>query len=497
MQRVVAFFVLVGAVALVSWRSGLTPQQVLSVTVFSGFIVGTLLYWPFRLAFAFGGVAILLAAGLVDIEHLIEFASLDVILFLVGMMTVIGFLEERHFFEAVVEKALPYVGGSARLLMVAIMLMAFVSAALVDEVTSILFMTAIVLRIAHRFRLNPVPYVIMTVFATNIGSSATVVGNPIGVLIALRAGLTFPDFLRWATPIALAAWALTVGLSFLFYRSPLKELDQGVRLAGLGEAAAAATDLPGKAAPAARTANPHSSGAAGSMGPAEPHAVASHHDVARKPGLAIPALLFVGTVAGLILHKQIEHWLNLETNTMLVGVALAGGSIVLFIERRRARELIERRVDWWTLAFFMLLFASAGTLRYVGVTDRVAGGLVELTGGALTPLLVLTTWSIGALTSVMDNVLAVASFIPIVGDLAREGVPVAPLWWGMLFGGTILGNLTLIGSTANIVALGILERQEKRHVGFMEWFWPGLVTAVPSLALATFLLWLQLPLLVR
>lgn len=495
MQRVVAFFVLVGAVALVAWQSGLTPQQVLSVTVFSGFIVGTLLYWPFRLAFAFAGVAILLAAGLVDIEHLIEFASLDVILFLVGMMTVIGFLEERHFFEAVVEKALPYVGGSARLLMVAIMLMAFVSAALVDEVTSILFMTAIVLRIAHRFRLNPVPYVIMTVFATNIGSSATVVGNPIGVLIALRAGLTFPDFLRWATPIALAAWALTLGLSFLYYRSPLNELDRGVRLAGLGEAAAAA-DPPGGAAAAARTANPHPSGSAGNPGPAGSHAAASHHGVAGKPGLTAAALLFVGTVAGLILHKQIEHWLHLETNTMLVGVALAGGSVALFIERRRARELIERRVDWWTLAFFMLLFASAGTLRYVGVTDRVAGGLVGLTGGALTPLLVLTTWSIGALTAVMDNVLAVASFIPIVGDLAREGVAVAPLWWGMLFGGTILGNLTLIGSTANIVALGILERQEKRHVGFMEWFWPGLVTAVPSLALATFLLWLQLPLLV-
>ncbi|HEY8486357.1 MAG TPA: SLC13 family permease, partial [Limnochordales bacterium] len=119
-----------------------------------------------------------------------------------------------------------------------------------------------------------------------------------------------------------------------------------------------------------------------------------------------------------------------------------------------------------------------------------------LTGGALAPLVVAVTWSIGALTSVMDNVLAVASFIPIVGDLAKAGVSVQPLWWGMLFGGTILGNLTLIGSTANIVALGILERREQRHVSFMEWFWPGAVTAIPSLALATALLLAQLPLLV-
>lgn len=477
MQRVIAFVALVGAVALVTWLTGFTPAQILSVTVFSAFIVGTLLYWPFRLAFALLGVAILLAARLVDIPHLVEFASLDVILFLIGMMIVIGFLEERHFFEAVVERALPYVGGSAYTLLGAVMLMAFVSAALVDEVTSILFMSAIVLRIARRFQLNPVPYLIMTVFATNIGSSATVVGNPIGVLIALRAGLSFPDFLRWATPIALAALVVTVLLSFLYYRQPIADLQRAVRAAGAGGASVEA---------AVRETAVVGTGAGADPGAHE----------GERPSLLFPSLLFLGTVAGLVLHKQIEHWMHLESNTMLVGVALAAAGIVLFVERKRARELVERRVDWWTLAFFLLLFASAGTLRYVGVTEHIARAMVAATGGSVPKLLVAITWSIGALTAVMDNVLAVASFIPIVGDLAAQGIPVQPLWWGMLFGGTILGNLTLIGSTANIVVLGLLERQERRAVGFMEWFWPGALTAIPSLVLATLLLYLQLPLLV-
>lgn len=474
MQRVIAFVLLVAAVALVTWQTGFTPQQVLSVSVFSAFIVGTLLYWPFRLAFALVGIAILLAGRLVDIPHLVEFASLDVILFLIGMMTVIGFLEERHFFEVAVEKALPYVGGSAYSLMLAVMVMAFVSAALVDEVTSILFMSAIVLRIARRFKLDPVPYIIMTVFATNIGSAATVVGNPIGVLIALRAGLSFPDFLRWATPIALAALVLTIVLSFLYYRRPMAELQRAVRQFGLGGAEAGAEVA--AAGEAAHASDP---------GPSDEH-----------PSLVFPTLLFIGTIAGLVLHKQIEHWLHLESNTMLVGVALFAAGVVLLVERQRARELVERRVDWWTLAFFMLLFASAGTLRYVGVTENIAEALVGATGGSVTKLLVAITWSIGALTALMDNVLAVASFIPIVGDLATQGVAVQPLWWGMLFGGTILGNLTLIGSTANIVVLGLLERRERRSVGFMEWFWPGAVTAIPSLILATLLLYLQLPLLI-
>jgi len=466
MTKALAYIGVVGLISLIAAFSGFTTDQVLAIAVFVGFIAGTLFYWPFRLAFAFAGISILLGAHLLDIPHLIEFASLDVILFLIGMMTVIGYLEERHFFEWVLEKLLPSIGGTARKLMGSLMVLAFLSAALVDEVTSILFMSAIVLRVARHYKLNPVPYIIMTVFATNIGSSATVVGNPIGVLIALRAGLTFPDFLRWATPIAIAALLLTMVLAFIYFRRPLEEMESKMRQARQALKGKGGETLAGAA-------------------------------TTEAGNMLFPSLLFLGTVAGLILHKQIEHALGLGTNTMLVGVALFAAALVLFIERDRARELVEKRVDWWTLAFFMLLFASAGTLRFMGVTDVIARGMINVTGGQTTPLLLVITWSIGALTAFMDNVLAVASFIPIVGDLAKEGVQTAPLWWGMLFGGTILGNLTLIGSTANIVVLGLLERQEKRHVSFMEWFWPGLVTAVPSLALATLLLWLQLPLLTK
>ena len=457
MRKAILYIALVLGVSLLAANTGFTGQQVLAISIFSGFIFGTLLFWEFRLAFALVGISLLLASGMLDVEHLIEFASLDVILFLVGMMIVIGYLEEKHFFADVLDRVLPYINRSARMLMVALMVFSFISAALVDEVTSILFMAAITLRIAKHYRLNPIPFLIMVVFATNIGSSATVVGNPIGVLIALRSGLSFPDFLRWATPISVATLLLTMVLSFWFFRKPLAQLQAAIeeRLAER-EAAAGRTE---------------------------------------SNGLLVPALLFVGTILGLLLHKTIENMLGLEQNILLVGVAMFAAGIVLFIERQKAKQLVETRVDWWTLAFFMLLFASAGTLRYVGVTEHIAQGMVNATGGTSTSLFFLVTWSIGVLSAFMDNVLAVASFIPVVGDLADAGVQVAPLWWGMLMGGTILGNLTFIGSTANIVAIGMLEREEKKGITFMEWFWPGLVTSVPSLALATLLLYVQMPLL--
>ncbi len=453
MTRALGYVAIAGCAALVASVAGFQPRQVLATTIFVGFIAGTLLFWKFRLAFALAGVAALLGAGVLDLPHLIEFAGLDVILFLIGMMVLIGFLEERRFFEVVVETILRAVGRRPHALMGTMMALAALSAALVDEVTSILFITAVTLQVTRRFRLPPIPFIIMGVFATNIGSSATVVGNPIGVMIALRAGLTFPDFLRWATPIAAVGLALAVPLSFLVFRRALRAL--GRRMAAGRREAIVVERVP-------------------------------------RRDLLLGAGLFLGTVAALILHARIEAALGLGKNAMLVGIALLAAGISLFLEGERARDLVERRVDWWTLAFFLLLFASAGTLRYVGVTGQIAAGLVRLTGGAPGPLLLVVTWTSGILSAFLDNVLAVATFIPIVHDLGQAGVPVAPLWWGLLFGGTFLGNLTVIGSTANIVALGILERQERTRITFLQWFWPGLIVAVPTLLVATLLLWLQM-----
>ena len=161
-----------------------TPKQVIATLIFLLILLGTLFYWKFRLAFAFCGIAVLLAGNLLDIPHVLEFAGLDIILFLVGMMTIIGYLEESHFFEYLVAKTVDKIGERPFILVGSLMVLASVFAALVDEVTSILFMMSTVFHITKRYKVNPIPFILMTVFATNIGSSATAVGNPIGVMIA-------------------------------------------------------------------------------------------------------------------------------------------------------------------------------------------------------------------------------------------------------------------------------------------------------------------------
>ncbi len=418
-----------------------------------------LLFWRLRVAFAFIGIFVLLFTGLLDVPHLVEFAGLDIIVFLVGMMVVVGYLEERHFFEYLLNRLM----GAARTAlssMVLLMGMAALSAALVDEVTSILFMTALVLRLTSRLAINFIPMLILVIFATNIGSSATVVGNPVGVMIALRAGLSFAEFLRWATPISIATLLATMLIGYMYYRGYFRLMDQ--RLAEYRLVAARV--------------QPNDGGV----------------DKLDKKAL----FLFLFTISLLISHTAIENALSLEKNTMLVAAPLIGAAVALILQGEHARELLEKRVDWWTLTFFLMFFATVGTLKYVGVTGVFGSIFAWLTGGDIALAIPVLGYISGIMTAFMDNILAVAVLIPIFQELGQAGLPVYPLWWVLLFAGTLMGNLTMIGSTANIVAIGMVERQRLGHITFMEWFKIGALVSLPTLTLALLLIYLQLPLMV-
>ncbi|WP_299291165.1 SLC13 family permease [Nitrosopumilus sp.] len=459
--------IILAAIAITVSFAGLNTAQIASVTVFASLIVGTLLFWRFRLAFALVGIAVMLGLGLLDTDTMIEFAGFDMILFLVGMMIVVGFLEEKKFFEHLLGKIMKGVGKNPIKLVVVLMLMSALFAALVDEVTSILFMTATVLHLTGKLRISAIPLVMMTVFATNIGSSATVVGNPVGVLIAMRADLTFMEFLRWATPVSIAGLAVAVPLSLLYFRKYIHQM--GVALKGQSD---------GKATDESESLLLEE----------------TSDDSKEKQDFRIPWIIFIGTIAALVAHSPMEEALGLEKNVLLPGVAFAAAGIVLFLNHNKARELVERRVDWWTLAFFIFLFASVGTMKMLGVTTVLAQGMYDISGNDESVLYFIFVPITSILSALMDNVLAVATFIPVVHEFGEMGVHNYPFWWGMLFSGTFFGNLTLIGSTANIVAIGMLERRKRGHITLKEWIKPGAVISVPTMILAGILVYLQIPL---
>jgi Na+/H+ antiporter NhaD/arsenite permease-like protein len=521
MRNVIYFFGLLGLtlVALLLGRFidvKFDVRQIASITIFSMFIYGTLLFGEFRLAFAFGGIALLMACGLLTVERFTQSASLDVLIFLIGTFLVIGFLEENQFFEHVISAIVRAIGPRPQLLLMILMIIGSLSSALVGEVTAILFMAGAMLHLTSRYKLNPVPFVIMLVFACNIGSAMSSVGNPIGVLIALKAQLSFVDFLKWSAPVALVVDVVTFVICRWWFADAFREFGEAVsaefsakrRTRKVRQAVAVGGG--GESTEEIYESGDDSNGGEISamndnyFSPGESNML-NGMSVRQTYGLcwAILGGLVLLLVThgwcerqlGVLFHVVREHKAGgpivygLREGTMMVAAALVMGSIVLLLRRERARELVERRVDWWTLAFFMMLFASVGTLEDTRVTEVIAHRLAG-TGASEMATIQIVGWSTGWLSAFLDNVLAVATFMPVVHDIrVSAGVPYSSaIYWFMLFGGTFMGNMTIIGSTANIVAVGLLEKRGHGTIGFGYWMKVGFVVSIASMLVATGLL---------
>lgn len=431
---------------------GLSSHQALAISIFSVSILGTLFFWDFRLGFTFIGISILLITRTIDLENMIKSASVEVILFLVGMMVIVGLLKSSGFFAWIVSLILRVRNFTANKFFLLICVISSLMACAIDEVTSIIFIVAAILEICDYFEVDPVPFLIVAVLSTNIGSSGTALGNPIGILIAAKSGLTFEDFLVRAFPLMLLSLGLTIFIVRFWYRNELSELDRKIKELGQNEILVRLISVP------------------------------------PERELKISLGIFGATLFFISLHHRLELLWGLEANTILLTMPLISSGCLMIWKWQRARDYIEKDVEWWTLLFFMLLFAQAGTLKYTGATDVLARNLAGLAGNSLSVLIGMVLWISTIGSSILDNVVLVAAFIPVIQSFQSLNLNLHPLWWALLFGGCFGGNITLVGSTANIVALGILEKEKKVRITFFRWFWVGLTVGLST----TLLVWLAL-----
>lgn len=371
---------------------------------------------------------------------------------MVGMMVLVGLLREVGFFAWLVTLILRIRNLNAKKFVFAISILSALLSCCIDEVTSIIFMVAAILEICDYFEVEPAPYIIISVLSTNIGSSGTVLGNPIGILIAAKSGLTFEDFILKAFPIMCVCLLVAIFLVIFWYRKAIKKLDEKIKELGTNEMLIKLISVP--------------------------------PERQLKLGLCI----FGFTLLSIALHHRLELLWSLENNTLLLSIPLLFAGGVMIWKYSRARDYIEKDVDWWTLLFFLLLFAKAGTLKYTGATDVLAKKLVGLAGNNTSFLTGIILWVSAIGSSILDNVVLVAAFIPIIQSFQSLNLNLQPLWWALLFGGCLGGNITMVGSTANIVALGILEKEKNIHMNFFRWFWVGLTVGL----ITTGIVWVAL-----
>ena len=429
-----------GLSAAVAHWTGFTGPQVVSIGTFLTIILATLFFWQFRLAIAFLGIAVLLGAKVLTLKSFIESSELDIILFLVGMMVTVGAMKDLGFFTWIIQSVIVMPNMSGRLFIAIVVFLSAGMACVVDEVTSIVFMSTLVFQVCDTLKMAPGPFLIISVLATNIGSSGTMLGNPVGILIGTEAGLTFEDFVVWAFPVMFLSLCATLGILLTYYRRQIAELSERLKTR---------REL--------------------KLGLAPPVRVSYGH------GLGV----LVAMIALVASHHRLERLLGVETNTMLVVSPLVIAGVLMIWRHDRARHYIETEVEWWTLLFFMMLFAAAGTLEHTAVTSRVAHDFTRALSGRGYLLLpaVLVVSALGS--AFVDNVVMVAAFIPVVKELNST-----PLWWAMLFGSCFGGNITMIGSTANIVALGMLEKRYRTHLRFVDWLKAGFLVGAVTCLLA-------------
>jgi Na+/H+ antiporter NhaD/arsenite permease-like protein len=418
-----------------------------AVGIFVGAYVLIATEWVHRVVVALAGAGLMLLFKIVDANDAFrseEFGiDWNVIFLLFGMMVIVGVLRHTGVFEYLAIWSAKRAQGRPFGVLSLLVVITAVASALLDNVTTLLLVAPVTVLIAERLGAPPVPFLLAEVFASNIGGTATLVGDPPNIIIGSAAGLSYVDFIVNLGPIVVVLMLVYLVQARLLFRGGLAFHPERVReLLSLDEREA----LVG-----------------GSLLP--------------------KALAVLGLVT---LAFVLQGPLGYQPST----VALLGAGVLLLVAGGDRVEYL-RDVEWRTLAFFMGLFIMVGALVKVGVIEALAERLVDLTDGRLFLATAMLLVASAVLSGLVDNIPYVATMVPIVGALAAA-IPgdTTVLWWALALGADLGGNATSIGASANVVVLGVAERSGNK-IRFVEFLRYGVPVATLSIALSLAYLWLR------
>ncbi|MGW5688361.1 ArsB/NhaD family transporter [Nonomuraea sp. NPDC003754] len=398
-----------------------------------------------RVAAALGGAGIMLLVHATDAEAAFfsESTGIDwnVIFLLLGMMVIVGVLKQTGAFEYLAIWAAKRARGRPFRLMVLLILITAGASALLDNVTTVLLIAPVTLLVCERLALPVAPFLIVEAMASNIGGTATLVGDPPNIIIASRGGLTFNDFLVHLAPFIVVLLVVFVGVCRLLFRESFSyDPERAAEIMSLNERAAI-----------------------------------------RDRRLLWQSLAVLAVVmAVFVLHLY-------EPSV----VAVLGAGVLVAATKVTTSEALDE-VEWPTLVFFAGLFVMVGALVHTGVVAQISRLAVEATQGQLGPATMVLLWGSAALSAIVDNIPYVATMSPIVEQLvnASGGEGGQVLWWALALGADLGGNATAVGAAANVVVVGIAARNGT-PISFWQFTRYGLVVTVVSIVLATPYLWLR------
>jgi Na+/H+ antiporter NhaD/arsenite permease-like protein len=402
-----------------------------------------------RVAAALFGAGLMVVVGVVDAETAFfsEETGVDwnVIFLLLGMMVIVSVVKQTGVFDYLAIWAAKRTGGRPFATMVLLVVITALASALLDNVTTVLLIAPVTLLVCDRLGVAPVPFLIAEALASNIGGTATLIGDPPNIIIASRSGLSFNDFLANLAPIVVVLMVIFVGLCRMLFGAAMRfDPDRVADLMALNE-----------------------------------------REVIRDPAL----LRRCGVVLAVVLGGFVAHAaLGIEPSL----VALLGAGALVALSGLEPRDFLEE-VEWPTLVFFMGLFVMVGALVEVGVIEGLGKFVTEAVGDR--PLLGSSAllWVSAFLSGLVDNIPYVATVSPLVQgmvDAAGGGPQARALWWALALGADLGGNATAVGASANVVVLGIAARNG-HPISFWRFTRYGVVVAFVTISISWAYLWLR------
>lgn len=354
-------------------------------------------------AAALAGAMALVVTGVMSAHRALSYIDFNTIGLLVGMMVLVAIIRQSGLFEYVAIKAAKMVHGDPWKIMIAFILLTAVLSGILDNVTTVLLVGPMTIAIAKMLEINPVPFLMTQILASNAGGTATLIGDPPNIMIGSAANLSFMDFLK-NTGIAVVPVIIFMIVMMRFVYK--KEIE----VEGLDTSKIMNLD-PDKS-------------------------------ITDKPLLIKGVVVIVLVILGFIFHDQI----GMETSV----IALTAAAVMLIIGGVNVDNAIQD-VEWTTIAFFMALFVVVGGLTETGVIKQVAAVIIERTAGHPVMMMLILLWASALLSSFLNNIPFIATLIPLVLALKADGMDAEPLWWAISLGACLGGNGTMIGASANVV----------------------------------------------
>ena len=415
----------------------MNSMQIISVVVFLVVMIALITEKVHRTAAAVSGAVLLLCLRILSVDEAISYIDFGTIGVLVGMMLFVAVVRNSGLFEYMAIKSAKIAKGSPWKIMLLFMILTAVLSAFLDNVTTVLLVGPMAISIAGILGINPVPFLLTQILASNIGGTATLIGDPPNIMIGSKAGLSFADFVVTTGPAVILIMIVICALFYVVY---------GRRMVVAPERMAAVMELDEKRA--------------------------VQDGMLMKKSLVMIALIVLGFVC------DMRH----GSKTAAV-VALAAASIMLLIGRQDIEEIV-LGVEWSTILFFTGLFVIVGGMVKCGVISALGNALVSVTGGNVTLLMILILWGSAVFSSVLDNIPFVATMIPLILSMQADGMDVTSLWWALSLGACLGGNGTLIGASANVVLSGI-SAKHGHPITFGHYLKVGFPTMVLSVAIST------------